>query len=271
MTTLENSRQEPQDRANAKPLGPIYTTSVALAAAEAELASMKSVFSASRAVASIDPARVCESRWVATPHDEWTSTAFVRLKEDIMSCGYNVQPIKVRPADGQNAFKALAHDDDLAGRFEIVFGHRRHRACLELGLPVHCVVESMSDKQLIAEFVAENRGQSTLLSWRLADTLDRSLSQGLFPSARQLAHAIAESLTNVALLLKMARLPADIRSRFSNVSMPPSCVKSLAAAYEQDPGGVHHRANSQDFSHCRHPRQVVQKLNGARTGPCEVK
>lgn len=262
MTTLENTRREAQDRTTAKPLGPTYTASVALAEAEAELASMKSVFSANRTVASIDPARVCESRWVTTPNEEWTSTVFVRLKEDIMSCGYNVQPIKVRPADGQTALQALSHSSDLPRRFEIVFGHRRHRACLELGLPVHCVVEGMDDRQLIAEFVAENRGQSTLLSWRLADALDRCLSQGLFPSARRLADAISESVTNVALLLKMAQLPPVVRLRFSNLSMPPACVKSLAAALERDPDGVLDRAKREDFSRCRLPREVARKIIG---------
>lgn len=225
---------------------------------------MRKAFGDGRAVIAIDPVHVCESRWVTTPQEEWTSTAFAKLKRDIMACGYNVQPIKVRPADGQASLDALSRDRRPTTRFEIVFGHRRHRACLELGLPVHCIVESMYDTQLIAEFVAENRTQPALLSWRLADTLDRALHQGLFVSSRRLAETIHESATDVALLLKMARLPTAIRSRFANVSLPPSCAKSLAAEYEHDPDTIHDRAKNEDFSQCRHPRDVVRKLTGAR-------
>src|SRR4051812_8785955 len=47
-------------------------------------------------------------------------TSFEAFKQEILSAGGNVQPIKVRRIGPES--------------YEVVFGHRRHRACLELGL-----------------------------------------------------------------------------------------------------------------------------------------
>ena len=81
---------------------------------------------------------------------------YERLKADIALAGGNVQPIKVRPTgtDGKDGY-------------ETVFGHRRHRACLELGMRVLVVVEPLSDAELFAQMDRENREREDLSPYEL--------------------------------------------------------------------------------------------------------
>ena len=82
----------------------------------------------------LDPHVVAASCWA---NFDTSAPDLKRLKVSIEHAGGNVSPIKVRPAPAQE------------GRFEIVFGHARHRACRELGLLVAAVVDEMSDHQLV--------------------------------------------------------------------------------------------------------------------------
>ena len=67
----------------------------------------------------LDPTLVKPSRWANRHPDSFRTAAFDAFKEEIRLSGGNVQPAKVRPSPGTD------------GEFEIVFGLRRHRACLE--------------------------------------------------------------------------------------------------------------------------------------------
>lgn len=76
----------------------------------------------------LDPKTVVATRWANRHESSFKTASFARLKGDIEQAGGNVQPILVRPGDGPG-------QPD-----EVVFGHRRHRACLELNLPVLAVI-----------------------------------------------------------------------------------------------------------------------------------
>lgn len=52
----------------------------------------------------------------------------------------------------------------------------RHRACLDLGLPVLVVVEDASDASLFEQMERENRGRKNLSAWRLAESLGVDVS-----------------------------------------------------------------------------------------------
>ena len=67
----------------------------------------------------LDPHCISPSRWANRHPDAFNRAEFARLRQDIELAGGNVQPISVRALPGQ------------VGRYEIVFGHRRHRACSE--------------------------------------------------------------------------------------------------------------------------------------------
>jgi hypothetical protein len=102
----------------------------------------------------IDPRQIALTRWADRHPDSFSSQAFLELKQEIESAGGNVQPIKVGPI----AVQAAEQSD--GPRFELVYGSRRTRACLELGLPVRAVVdENVDDQALYVQMQRENRGR----------------------------------------------------------------------------------------------------------------
>ncbi|WLE00882.1 plasmid partitioning protein RepB (plasmid) [Agrobacterium leguminum] len=71
------------------------------------------------------------------------------LKASLREQGQQV-PILVRP-----------HPDQ-AGRYQVAFGHRRHRALRELKLPVRAVVRALSDEELVIAQGQENNEREDL-------------------------------------------------------------------------------------------------------------
>ena len=132
---------------------------------------------------------------------------YAALKREIENAGGNVQPIKVRPLPAGRADGA---------RYEVVFGHRRHRACLELGLPVLAVVDNLDDRALFVEMERENRARKDLSAWEQGQMYRRALRLGLFPSNRKLAEAIGVDLSALGKALSLADLPDEVVRAFAS-------------------------------------------------------
>lgn len=71
------------------------------------------------------------------------------LKASIKEQGQQV-PILVRP------------HPDMPGRYQVAFGHRRHRALSELGLSVKAIVRDLTDEQLVVAQGQENNERQDL-------------------------------------------------------------------------------------------------------------
>lgn len=153
-------------------------------------------------VRALDPASIRHSRWANRLPSSLEDESFAALREEIKSAGTNVQPIKVRPID------------DPKHSYEIVFGHRRHKACSDLGLPVQAMIQEMTDKQLFVEMEWENKSREDLRPYEQGLMYHRALQDGLFSSARNLAEVTKTSLSNVTVALKLARLPEVVLSAF---------------------------------------------------------
>jgi ParB family chromosome partitioning protein len=198
----------------------------------------------------LDPARVRVSAWANRHADSYRDAGFLALKADIAEAGGNVQPIKVRPLAlqvppaapaGVGPSNPLPAAD--AARYEIVFGHRRHRACLELGLPVLALVEELGEQQLFEQMERENRARQDLSAWEQGMMYARALDQGLYPSNRQLAQAIGRDLGDVGKALSLARLPLAVVQAFgSPLALQYRWAKPLADAQQRDPDGLVARA-----------------------------
>lgn len=182
----------------------------------------------------IDPRQITLTRWADRHPDSFSSQAFAELKQEIESAGGNVQPIKVRPVRG------AAVEQPEGPRFELVYGSRRTRACLELGLPVRAVVdENVDDQALYVQMQRENRGRSNLSAWEQGVSYHKALNEGLFPSARRLAEQIGLDHSNVAKALRVADLPQEIVGAFrSPVDIQFRWAVALDKAYQQDPDAV---------------------------------
>lgn len=182
----------------------------------------------------LKPSDVSASRWANRHKDSFSSPEFEQLKSEIASSGGNIQPIKVRPITGSDE-----------QRYEIVFGHRRHRACLELGLDVLALVESITDSALFEEMDRENRQRADLRPYEQGEMYRRALDDGLYASLRKLAEAVGLQSGNVATAVKVARLPEVVLNAFpSRLDIQYRWAAPLADAIEKDPDTVIARANA---------------------------
>jgi ParB family chromosome partitioning protein len=182
---------------------------------------------------SIDPKEIRPSEWANRHVDSFKSDEFVALKAEIKSAGKNTQAIKVRPIkDPQDGFK-----------YEVVFGHRRHRACLEEGLEVIAVIEDLDDKALFIEMDRENRQRSDLRPYEQGVMYARALDKGIFPSIRKLAEDAGADATLVSRAVGLARMPQAVLDAFqSRLDIQYRWASELKVVIEKDPDVVLARA-----------------------------
>ena len=175
----------------------------------------------------IDPKSVVRSKWVNRHDLSFMGPEFEGLKDDIRSQGGNVQPIKIR------------HLADDAGKYEIVFGHRRHQACLELGIDVLAVIDDLDDKTLFIEMDRENRQRKDLRPYEVGAMYAKALDEGLFQSARKLAEEVGMDHSQLSKALNLARLPSDVLKAFeSPLDLQYRWVFDLVNAIQKDPDHV---------------------------------
>lgn len=215
-------------------------------AAEGELAKLRDRLKehdGSLPTRKLDPQYIVPSQWANRHPDAFKTAEFESLKQDIAAAGGNVQPIAIRPLSGE------------AGRYEVVFGHRRHRACLELGIPVLATIETspIGDLELFAAMDRENRQREDLSSYEQGRMYRRALDTGLFPSNRRLAETLGVSHTWVSNVLQVADLPPAILECFRTpIEIQHRHAKVISAALDEDRKGVLRRAEKL--------RQVPNKL-----------
>ena len=145
-----------------------FMTAQSAAVREAEsLRERLAGFDGALPVRRLDPQSVRASGWANRHEDSYRDPGFLALKADIAAAGGNVQPIKVRPRPAGVPGVGLSNPpagqpaaaEAGAAMYEIVFGHRRHRACLELGLPVSAMVEDLAEQQMFVQMERENRAR----------------------------------------------------------------------------------------------------------------
>lgn len=166
-------------------------------------------------VLALDPHLVEPSRFANRLAESFASDDFALFREEIRASGGNVQPIKVAPIPGTTP-----------QRYTIVFGHRRHRACLEEGLPVHAIVENLTESAQFVEMERENRGRRDLSAYEQGVWYLRACSPtipadkgslpgwGLFASKADLAAALGIDKGNVSKACQIAELPEAVLDAF---------------------------------------------------------
>ena len=185
----------------------------------------------------IDPKTISRSKWANRHELNFGGDEYAQLKAEIASAGGNVQAIKVRPMAGESEGGQPC--------YELVYGHRRHRACLELGLPVLAIIDNLDDRSLFIEMDRENRGREDLSPWEQGVMYRRALEQGLFPSNRRLADAVGADLTNVGRALALANLPEAVVAAFpSPLELQYRWSTPLKDAVAADLDGVEARARA---------------------------
>ena len=203
-------------------------------------------------VRALDPANVVPSKWANRHPASFEDADFAALKEEIQRAGGNVQPIKVRPLTD--------------GRFEIVFGHRRHRASLELGLQVNALVEQVSELELFEQMERENRGRKNLSAWEQGCMYRQAIDTGLFSSQRKLSESLSVDLSMVSKSIALARLPMAVVNAFANpLEIQYRWAQPLSEAVQKDPEGVLARVKQIGAQSERLPAaKIVSVLTGAQ-------
>ena len=184
----------------------------------------------------LDPNSVRASRWANRHEASFVTPEFAGLKSDIEQAGGNVQPVLVR---------RLPSSPDAPSAYELVFGHRRHRACLELGIPVLAIIweGELNEHDLFAAMDRENREREDLSPYEQGTMYQQALDAGLFPSQRRLAEQLGVSHTWVRKALLVAQLPPPIIACFrSPLELNHRHAERLSAALESDSRGVLKRA-----------------------------
>lgn len=229
-----------------------------VAAENTELKEKLSAFDGATATRRMDPKLIKPSKWANRNERSYSNEEFEVLKQEISSSSGNIQPIKVRPS-------SLAQ-----GEYELVFGHRRHRACLELGLDVLALVEDINDAELFCQMDRENRARAALSPWEVGVTYAKALDEGLFPSARKLSEAASIDLSQLGKALALARLPADVIAAFpSPLDLQYRWATLLSPAIQKDPDLILSRAKQLQASPEKLSSSQVLKqlLEGGGTVP----
>lgn len=209
----------------------------------------------------IDPTRVHPSRWANRHETSFATAEFIRFKADIEHAGGNVQPIVVRPLETEEQ------------GFEIVFGHRRHRACLDLGIPVLAAIwtEPLSDLNLFAAMDRENRERADLSAWEQGKMYRRAIDEAMYPSQRRLAESLGVSHTWVRKAIAVADLPEPIIQCFRTpLELNFRHAEAIAQALETDRKAVLRRAEKLRQSERFSASAVVAALVGKQRGVADV-
>lgn len=190
------------------------------------------VLKAGRPVLKIDPKLIKPSSWANRHPDSFNTSEFEELKAEIKSAGENTQPIKIRAIEESDGFK-----------YEIAFGHRRHRACLELDLEVNAIIEELDDRQLFIQMDRENRQREDLSPYEQGVMYAKALDTGLFTSMRKLAEDIGADATLVSKAVALARLPEVVLDCFhSRIDLQYRWSTVIASILAKEPDLVFARA-----------------------------
>lgn len=199
----------------------------------------------------LDPTKVAPSRWANRHQDSFSGPEWDAFKAEIAAAGGNVQAIKVRPILQPGAFE-----------YEVVFGHRRHRACLDLGLLVVAMVESITDQALFEEMDRENRQRADLRPFEQGEMYKQALDDGLYPSLRKMAASLGVDVGNLSKALSLAKLPRDVLGAFASpLDIQLTWASDLNTALEKEPEVVISRAKAIQATNPRPtPKAIVEFL-----------
>ncbi|WP_248324874.1 ParB/RepB/Spo0J family partition protein [Caballeronia sp. Sq4a] len=174
----------------------------------------------------LSPELVKASKFANRIDRSFEGPSFEAFKQEILGAGGNVQPIKVRRIGPEN--------------YEVVFGHRRHRACLELGLQVLAMIqEDMSDKDLFEEMSRENEQRKDLSAYELAMHYRRGIDLKLYRNWSEIAAVLGKTKSLMSRYSALADLPDTVVNAFRSPSdIQPKWAEKLRQVIDVDSDAV---------------------------------
>ena len=176
----------------------------------------------------IDPRLIEPSKYSNRLSSDWSALTYKSLKESIRVLGGNAVPILVRPADMS-----------AGAAFQVVYGHRRFRACLELGLPVLAMIREVTDSDLVGLMEMENEQRTDASPFGRGQCFSSAMKAGVFRSLGELAKAVDLDKSTVAKYVRLAELPVPIRDAFPDPArINLNWASPLMDAWKKDEPGV---------------------------------
>jgi ParB family chromosome partitioning protein len=162
----------------------------------------------------LDPKRVRATKFINRDERSFLESdpRFISLRESIRAHGQDT-PIRVRP---------LVGDDD--ADYEVVFGHRRHRACLSLdaemdgGFQVLALLDSTvsAARDFVLKMYRENEEREEQCAYDNGRSFRTWLAEGIFADQSEIARAIGVSDATVTKYLQIAELPESVIAAFDD-------------------------------------------------------
>jgi ParB/RepB/Spo0J family partition protein len=162
---------------------------------------------------------------------------FHELKRSIQQNGL-LQPILVRPHDG---------------RYQIIGGHRRHAAVVELAREnpneprfarIAAVVKDVADAQLGGLQLAENLNREGLAPLEIAEAAAKAIAGGM--TKEELAAALGWDTRKVYRYLQLAAAPAWLRGFAKEVKVPRQRVENGAPVVDPVTGAPVYTSDKRD-------------------------
>ena len=116
-------------------------------------------------------------------------------------------------------------------KYEVIFGRRRHIACLKLGIPFLAIRKEIPNVQdAIASQDAENKLRNDVSNYSNALLYQRLLADNVFKTEKELADKLRFSTSTLNDLMAYAKIPEDIVKEIPNIH---SLSKQLAVKLVQ--------------------------------------
>lgn len=217
LASITGGLTSPRPTANAAPRVKAYIADVGQKVTEgfaAKVERLETERAAGGVVLKLDPKRVAESSF-ANRHDKSLDGSDEDLKtlmQRIRERG-QLEPIRVRPA-------APGGDHD----YEIVYGHRRHAACLALdaesenGWPVLALLDAKAAnvQDHVLKMYQENAERKDLSAYETGAMFANWLEEGVFGSQGEIAKATGLSDASVSQYIRVHELPEVVVKAFGD-------------------------------------------------------
>jgi len=180
------------------------------------------------------------------PRVHFEPDALQELAESIKAQGV-IQPIVVRPIS--------------AGKFELIAGERRWRACQLAGLhEIPAVVKELNDQSAAAISLIENIQRENLNPLEESRALQRLIDE-FEMTHQQVAEAVSRSRASVTNLLRLKDLNEDVKLLVDERKIDMGHARALLALSGAEQSMLANKAADQGWSVRETEKQVKRQLN----------
>jgi len=144
-----------------------------------------------------------------------------RLENDLGDFDTLVKSIREEGQHQPALLRPLPYSDSNV-KYEIIYGIRRWKACIELGLPLKANIEELSDRQAADRMISENMARADICEYARCKSYKNLMDAGIYKDQSDLANKIGYSKAAISELFVFSRLPtfiSDVITNFSKVSI----------------------------------------------------